>query len=95
MSSSRQIQSERMATSVRAPRTRALVVWRHHILVRISHWLTIPLLLGLILIVDLRHTLEDEAEPRTLPGALRLPAEKLEERGGELPQGKTLVLYCS
>jgi hypothetical protein len=48
-----------------------------------------------VVIVDLRHALEDEAEPRTLPGALRLPAEKLEERGGELPRGKTLVLYCS
>jgi membrane protein DedA with SNARE-associated domain len=48
-----------------------------------------------LLIVDLRHELEDETEPRTLPGALRLPAERLEERGGELPRGKTLVLYCS
>jgi len=48
-----------------------------------------------VLIVDLRHALEDEAEPRTLPGAMRLPAEKLEERGEELPRGKTLVLYCS
>jgi len=48
-----------------------------------------------VVIVDLRHALEDESEPRTLPGALRLPAEKLEERGGELPRGKTLVLYCS
>ena len=48
-----------------------------------------------ILIVDLRHAMEDEAEPRTLPGAIRLPAESLEERGEELPHGKTLVLYCS
>src|SRR5258707_8106433 len=49
MSSSRQIQSERMATGARAPSTRALIVCRHHVLVRISHWLIIPLLLGLIL----------------------------------------------
>jgi len=48
-----------------------------------------------LVIVDLRHAMEDEAEPRTLPGAMRLPAEKLEERGAELPRGKTLVLYCS
>lgn len=48
-----------------------------------------------ILIVDLRHTMDDEAEPRMLPGAIRLPAEKLEERGGELPRGQALVLYCS
>jgi membrane protein DedA with SNARE-associated domain len=48
-----------------------------------------------LVIVDLRHALEDETEPRMLPGAMRLPAEKLEERGEELPRGKTLVLYCS
>jgi membrane protein DedA with SNARE-associated domain len=48
-----------------------------------------------VVIVDLRHAMDDEAEPRTLPGAMRLPAEKLEERGEELPRGKTLVLYCS
>ena len=48
-----------------------------------------------VLIVDLRHAMDDEAEPRTLPGAMRLPAEKLEERGNELPHGRTLVLYCS
>jgi membrane protein DedA with SNARE-associated domain len=48
-----------------------------------------------LVIVDLRHELDDEAEPRMLPGALRLPAEKLEQRGVELPRGKTLVLYCS
>jgi len=46
-------------------------------------------------ILNLLHAREDEAEPRTLLGAMRLPAEKLEERGGELPHGKTLVLYCS
>jgi len=38
-----------MATRARAHRNRTLVVCRHHLLVRISHWLTIPLLLGLIL----------------------------------------------
>jgi rhodanese-related sulfurtransferase len=48
-----------------------------------------------LVIVDLRHELDDQAEPRMLPGALRLPAEKLEQRGVELPRGKTLVLYCS
>ena len=48
-----------------------------------------------LVIVDLRHALEDETEPRMVPGAMRLPAEKIEERGGELPRGKTLILYCS
>src|SRR5678815_3405742 len=48
-----------------------------------------------VVIVDLRHSMDDEAEPRMLPGAMRLPAETLEERGNELPRGKTLILYCS
>lgn len=48
-----------------------------------------------VVIVDLRHAMDDEAEPRMLPGAVRLPAETLEERGNELPRGKTLILYCS
>jgi len=46
-------------------------------------------------IIDLRHALDYAAEPRILPGAIRLPAEELEQRGKELPQGRTLVLYCS
>src|ERR1051326_1354844 len=48
-----------------------------------------------LLIVDLRHALDYEAESRTLPGALRLPAEELEGRGHEIPRGRTLVLYCT
>ena len=48
-----------------------------------------------LVIVDLRHAMDDEAEPRMLPGAIRLPAENLEVRGEEIPRDKTLVLYCS
>jgi membrane protein DedA with SNARE-associated domain len=48
-----------------------------------------------LVIVDLRHMMDDEAEPRMLPGALRLPAEELEQRGAELPRNQPLVLYCS
>jgi membrane protein DedA with SNARE-associated domain len=46
-------------------------------------------------IIDLRHALDYEAEPRSLPGAIRLPVEEIEQRGKELPHGRTLVLYCS
>ena len=46
-------------------------------------------------IIDLRHALDYEAEPRILPGAIRLPAEEIEQRGKELPHGRTLILYCS
>jgi len=48
-----------------------------------------------LVIVDLRHMMDHEAEPRMLPGAIRLPAEDLEQRGAELPRNKPLVLYCS
>ena len=48
-----------------------------------------------VVIVDLRHLMDDESEPRMLPGAMRLPAEQLEERGEEIPRNKTLVLYCT
>jgi membrane protein DedA with SNARE-associated domain len=48
-----------------------------------------------LVIVDLRHMMDNEAEPRMLPGAMRLPAEDLEQRGAELPRNKPLVLYCS
>jgi thiosulfate reductase cytochrome b subunit len=40
---------EPMTPGARASQPRALVVRRHHLFVRISHWLNIPLLLGLIL----------------------------------------------
>ena len=49
MSSGRPNCGETMTTGACAPKPRALVVRRHHLLVRIGHWLTIPLLLGLIL----------------------------------------------
>jgi membrane protein DedA with SNARE-associated domain len=48
-----------------------------------------------LVIVDLRHAMDDQSEPRMLPGALRLPAEELEKRGQELPRNKPLVLYCT
>jgi thiosulfate reductase cytochrome b subunit len=44
-----QVNEEQMVTSARPIEERALVVRRHHLLVRISHWFTIPLLIGLIL----------------------------------------------
>jgi thiosulfate reductase cytochrome b subunit len=49
VSSGKPICGETMTAGARALKPRALLVRRHHLLVRISHWLTIPLLLGLIL----------------------------------------------
>src|SRR5215469_9763062 len=46
---SAQLDKEQVATSAPESGTGVLVVRRHHLLVRVSHWLTLPLLLGLIL----------------------------------------------
>ena len=43
------LRKERVATSAPEPQAGVLVVRRHHLLVRWSHWLNVPLLLGLIL----------------------------------------------
>ena len=48
-----------------------------------------------LLVVDLRHGYDLEANPEVLPGALVLPAEDLEERAPDLLRGRELVLYCT
>jgi len=46
---STQLGQAQMATSAPECKTGVLVVRRHHLLVRCSHWLNVPILLGLIL----------------------------------------------
>lgn len=46
-------------------------------------------------IVDLRHSVEFEAEPETIPGAFRLDAKELEEGNDSLPRDREVVLYCT
>jgi membrane protein DedA with SNARE-associated domain len=48
-----------------------------------------------VVIVDLRHALDFEADPRTIPGALRFAAEDLEETHAAIPRGREVVLYCT
>jgi membrane protein DedA with SNARE-associated domain/rhodanese-related sulfurtransferase len=48
-----------------------------------------------IAIVDLRHPLDFLPEPYTIPGAIRLPAEELQSRHGEIPRDRDVVLYCT
>jgi len=48
-----------------------------------------------ICVVDLRHRLEFEADPHTIPGALYIPAEEFSERHREVPRRREVVLYCS
>lgn len=48
-----------------------------------------------IVVVDLRHSVEFEAEPESIPGALHLPVEEAEQRSVEIPQGPEVVLFCT
>ncbi len=46
-------------------------------------------------IVDLRHSVDFEADPETIPGAFRMDARELSEKSESLPQGREVVLYCT
>ena len=48
-----------------------------------------------IVVVDLRHSVEFEAEPESIPGALHVPVEEVGERTGEIPQSREIVLFCT
>jgi membrane protein DedA with SNARE-associated domain len=47
-----------------------------------------------ILIIDVRHSLDFEADPYTIPGALRIPLEQLEGHP-EIPSDREIVAYCT
>jgi membrane protein DedA with SNARE-associated domain len=48
-----------------------------------------------VAVVDLRHSVEFEADPETIPGALHMDAGNLEEHGELLPRAQEVVLYCT
>ncbi len=48
-----------------------------------------------LLIVDLRHPLEFDADPVLIPGAVRWNAEEVAQRRVRLPPNKEIILYCS
>jgi membrane protein DedA with SNARE-associated domain/rhodanese-related sulfurtransferase len=48
-----------------------------------------------VVVVDLRHTLEFDAEPETIPGAVHMDAEELEEAFEVIPRDREIVLFCS
>ena len=48
-----------------------------------------------ISIVDLRHSLDFEADPETIPGAVHLDSQELAEKKELLPTGREVVLYCT
>ena len=46
-------------------------------------------------VVDLRHAIDFDADPHVVPGALRLTAEQIDTRHGEIPRDRDVVLYCT
>jgi membrane protein DedA with SNARE-associated domain/rhodanese-related sulfurtransferase len=48
-----------------------------------------------VIVVDLRHELDFEAEPETIPGALHLDAADLEEAHEVIPRDREIVLFCA
>jgi membrane protein DedA with SNARE-associated domain len=45
-------------------------------------------------IVDLRHSMDFEADPEIIPGAFRLDAREL-EKDDQLPRDREIILYCT
>jgi membrane protein DedA with SNARE-associated domain/rhodanese-related sulfurtransferase len=48
-----------------------------------------------VVVVDLRHAMEFESEPETIPGAVHMNAADLEEAAGVIPRDREIVLFCS
>jgi membrane protein DedA with SNARE-associated domain len=48
-----------------------------------------------VVIVDLRHSMDFEADPETIPGAFRMDAKELEEKNDRLPSDREIILYCT
>lgn len=48
-----------------------------------------------VTIVDLRHSMDFESDPNTIPGALFVPSEEFEQRYREIPRGRELILFCT
>jgi membrane protein DedA with SNARE-associated domain len=48
-----------------------------------------------LVIVDLRHSMDFEAEPESIPGAFRMDAKELEENNDRLPRDREVILYCT
>ena len=46
-------------------------------------------------VVDLRGALDHIADPYTIPGALRIAAEELEQRHQDIPRDRDVILFCA
>lgn len=48
-----------------------------------------------VLIVDLRHSVDFEAEPAVIPGAVHLDMEDLDAAHDAIPRDRDIILYCT
>jgi membrane protein DedA with SNARE-associated domain len=48
-----------------------------------------------VVIVDLRHPVEFEADPYSIVGALRMSPEELAEKHDQIPRDRDVILYCT
>jgi len=48
-----------------------------------------------VLVVDVRHSIDFQANPKTIPGALHIDAADLEEAYEVIPRDREIVLFCA
>lgn len=48
-----------------------------------------------VVVVDLRGSLDFEAEPQTIPGAIRLAPDEIEAGHNRIPREREIVLFCT
>ena len=48
-----------------------------------------------VMVVDLRHSLDFEADPQRIPGALHITSEEFDQRHQEIPRDRDIILYCT
>ncbi|HEV2522195.1 MAG TPA: DedA family protein/thiosulfate sulfurtransferase GlpE [Candidatus Acidoferrales bacterium] len=48
-----------------------------------------------VIVVDLRHSLDFDANPETIPGALHIDAGELEEASEVIPRDREIILFCA
>ena len=48
-----------------------------------------------VVVVDLRHSLDFDAAPQTIPGAIRMSPETVEQDHTRIPRDREIVLFCT
>jgi len=48
-----------------------------------------------VVVVDLRGSLDFEADPKTIPGAIRLAPDKMADGHQQIPRDREIVLFCT